>query len=524
MIIQIESLDQGISLGRIDQYLYPLYQAELQTGTFNPDTFRDLFGAFCLKLSEIIPLFSERVTAMFGGLPTGQALTLGGCHQDGSDAANPLTFLMLDVLEALKTRQPNWHARISPHSSSAYLQRVYQLIAQGGGSPAVYNDAVILPALKKQQFPPEQIYNYATVGCVEPALPGISFTSSDAALFNAAMAMELVLGEGKRLRGRLPGRKRSPHSIQLNRIQSFAEFKTAVFDELQAQLAILKRTLDQIEIANARFHPTPFASLTVQGCLDKAIDLARGGALINASGIQAVGIADLANSLAAIEEMVFRQQRYSLTEVARACARNFKGTQHMRAHLQKAAKFGNDQARVDELAAEVISEFEKQVSQYRNTRGGRWMAGGYSMTCHRAFGSHMAALPSGRLAGESLADGIAPADGSDRLGPTASLNSCVRLDHTKLANGVNLNMKIDADTLHTKGGAAILGALLGGYFDQGGMQVQVNVLDHKVLEDAVKHPERHRNLLVRISGYCAYFVDLSPAMQQELLDRSLQKL
>jgi formate C-acetyltransferase len=174
--------------------------------------------------------------------------------------------------------------------------------------------------------------------------------------------------------------------------------------------------------------------------------------------------------------------------------------------------------------AKVTEIFDDSVSRHTNTRGGRWMPGFYSMTCHRGFGESTSALPSGRLAGESLADGLAPSDGSDRLGPTASLNSVAALDHQRFGNGINLNLKFDANTLMDEKGRDLLGALVKGYFDQGGMQVQVNVLDAAVLHAAKEHPERYRNLLVRISGYSAYFVDLTPAMQQEIIDRTQQQV
>lgn len=523
LLIQVESLDQGISLGRIDQYLYPLYLKEKEAGTLDEAAFKNQFSAFCLKLSEIIPLFSDRLTAMFGGLPNGQALTLGGITAEGKDATNPVTFMLLDVLDKFKTRQPNWHARVAKNSSARYLEKVYEIIASGGGSPALYNDDVILPALRRQDFPEDRLYNYATVGCVEPALPGESFTSSDAAIFNIPVALDIVLGEGKRIDAGIFSSRIGKRSTRLKNIKTFEMLKEEVFLELAHRIEQLKISLDKIELANARIHPTPLSSLTVKGCLESARDLSQGGASINASGIQGVGIADLANSLEAIREYVYERKEYSLTDIANACIANFANDASMQARLLRAPKYGNNKDSVDTLAAEITVEFDRLVSLNTNTRGGRWMPGGYSMTCHRSFGSHMAALPSGRVKGESLADGIAPGDGTDMLGPTASLNSTIKLNQVIFSNGVNLNMKFDAKTLTDAGGSKILNALLGGYFDQGGMQVQVNVLDQAVLEDAMLNPDNHRNLLVRISGYCAYFVDLTPAMQQELLDRTQQK-
>jgi pyruvate formate-lyase/glycerol dehydratase family glycyl radical enzyme len=506
MVIQIESLDQGISLGRMDQYLYPLYLKEVAQGTFEPNAFRDLFCAFCLKLSEVIPLFSDRLTEMFAGLPIGQAITLGGINRHGEDASNALTFLLLDVIDQFKTRQPNWHARISTNSDDTYVSRVFEVIGRGGGSPAVFNDDVIMPALGKRFDAPERLWDYATIGCVELGIAGASCTSSDAALFNYARILETVLG----------------HSKTIRNVHSMADLMAALEAELRTQVAFLKENLDAIETSSRVHHPVPFSSLTVEGCIEQARDFTAGGARFNASGIQAIGLADLANALAAIETLVFERQEISLMDMAGACRKDFEGSPALQAKMAGLGKFGNDNSRVDHIASELMALFDRVISENVNTRGGRWMAGVYSMTCHRSMGRKMGALPSGRLAGAPLADGIAPTDGSDCLGPTASLNSVAHLDPDTMPNGINLNLKFDANTLKGKAGASLLKGLIKGYFRQGGMQVQINVLDPQVLLDAQENPENHRNLLVRISGYSAYFVDLSPQMQDEIIARTLQ--
>lgn len=514
MVIQIESIEQGISLGRIDQYLYPLYLKEVAEGTFDADAFRDLICAFCLKLSEIIPLFSEQATELFAGLPSGQALTLGGLDEAGEDASNELTFLFLDVIDKFKTRQPNWHARLSKQSGEVYTRRLFNIIRSGGGSPALYNDDVIMSSMAKRFDAPDQIWNYATVGCVEPALPGISFTSSDAAIFNFARILERILehfsNENEMVRQ------------EAESICSMEELTGVLEAELRLGIKELKTGLDLMETMNRESHPLPFSSLTVQGCIEKAQDLSAGGALYNASGIQGVGIADLANSLAAIETVVFEQKEMTLAELAEACATNFEGREDLQARLSAMEKFGNDNKRVDNWANDMVALFDRVISEQTNTRGGRWMPGFYSMTCHQPMGRSMSALPSGRASGQPLADGLAPADGTDCLGPTASLNSIAGIEPSHLPNGINLNIKFDAGTIKGANGAALLEGLIKGYFRQGGMQVQVNVLDSQVLRDARVAPEKHRNLLVRVSGYSAYFVDLTPEMQDEIIARTCQ--
>ncbi len=516
LVIQIESVDQGISLGRMDQYLFPLYCEQKNRGGLDDDV-RDLFAAFCLKLSEVVPLFSRRATEYYAGLPSGQALTIGGEDADGNDATNRLSFLFLDVMEGFKTRQPNWHARISRASSSAFVQRVVEVLAGGGGSPALYNDDVIMPAMVERGNAKEKVWNYATVGCVEPALSGESFTSSDAAIFNLAIAMEWLLGGRRRL-----AKNERIERPWLGKIHSLDQLLAELEEQTNERIAQLKGSLDAIERASADYYPTPFSSLLIGGCIENATDSTRGGALYNASGIQAVGVADLANSLAVIDELVFKKGLYDLEAIADACATDFEGQDLLLSRARRIAAFGNDDRRVDELANRVALLFDRCVSRHTNTRGGQWMPGYYSMTCHQGFGQRMAAMPSGRRAGRPLADGLAPSDGSDLLGPTASLNSVARLDHSRFGNGINLNIKFDSETVAGVEGHAALEALVSGYFAQGGMQLQINVLDPAVLEEAMRDPDSHRNLLVRISGYCAYFVDLTPAMQQELIDRTRQ--
>ncbi|MBW2725132.1 MAG: hypothetical protein JRE71_12145, partial [Deltaproteobacteria bacterium] len=400
LIIQIESIDQGISLGRMDQYLYPIYRDQKNRGEIDDDEARELFAAFCLKLSEVIPLFSRRTTEYYAGLPSGQALTIGGVDENGDDASNELSYLLLDVMEGFKTRQPNWHARISRNSDPEYIRRVVSVVAGGGGSPALYNDDVIMPAMVERGVAKQKVWNYATVGCVEPALSGESFTSSDAAIFNLAIAMEWLFAGGQRL---VQGESRE--RPWLAEIRSLDELIDKLEVQTRDRLSNMKTSLDAIERSGAEHFPTPFSSLTIGGCIENATDSTRGGAWYNASGIQAVGVADLANSLAMIDELVFERELYTLEQIANACATNFEGQELLLARARKISGFGNDEPRVDALAGRVALLFDRCVSDHTNTRGGSWMPGFYSMTCHQGFGRGMAAMPSGRLAGEPLADG-----------------------------------------------------------------------------------------------------------------------
>jgi formate C-acetyltransferase len=261
--------------------------------------------------------------------------------------------------------------------------------------------------------------------------------------------------------------------------------------------------------------------MLLQGCMELGIDATAGGATYNGSGVQGIGVADIADSLAAVDEVVMQRQLCDMATLVTALKANFKGHENLRGHLLKAPKFGNDEASVDRYAELVMGLFADSLARFTNTRGGPYFAGFYSVTAHVAFGETCGALPSGRRAGQPLANGLSPASGAERLGPTAALSSVAGLKLIQHArNGVNLNLKLDRSTVAGSNGARILGGLIRGYFKRGGMQVQVNLLDPDQLEAARDHPERYPWLLVRVSGYSAYFNDLSPEMKQEIIDRA----
>lgn len=517
MAIQIESLDQGISLGRIDQYLFSYYEQELREN--GQERAMELFMAFFIKLSEVIPLFSNRLTRYFSGLPSGQAVTLGGMDEHGNCAANSLTALLLDIIPLLPLRQPNWHARINQHSQNWYKEQIACTLAKGTASPAVYNDDVIMPAMKKAGFPEQYLWNYATVGCVEPALPGISFTSSDSALVNIAYPLWQLMNNvtpSYRLSGK------PIHPQELHSITDCNSLLLAYEALLNNLLDELGYCLNHIERANAREHPVPLSSLLIEKCIESGNDSTEGGAFFNASGIQAVGFANVVDSFYAIDRLVFQEKDISLIEFAKAVRKNFRGHEKLLQKIHSFPKYGNDHDDVDHFATRIASVYAKLLSHRVNTRGGKYIPGMYSMTCHHGFGQHLGALPSGRLAGAGLANGIAPSDGCDLGGPTASLNSVSVFSHLDYPNGVNLNLKLQ--TVGFDGEPLILQRLIEGYFQRNGMQLQLNMLNADKLLDAMKNPEANRNLLVRVSGYSAYFTDLSPEMQKEIVGRMNHKL
>ncbi|MCP4664752.1 MAG: formate acetyltransferase [Deltaproteobacteria bacterium] len=514
--INLESLDNANSPGRMDQYLYPYYQKDVERGILTREGAKELVSAFSIKMSEIIPVFSRLITNIHGGMFNGQVVTVGGTDHEGKDASNELSHIFLEVMDGLRMRQPNYHARVHESAPEPYLDKVYETLSRGGNSPALYNDDVIVKTLVKNGYDIHDARNYTAVGCVEPVSQGKSFSSTDAALFNVPIMLELALNQGRRFGSFL---RAGIKTMPVSKMTSMDDVKRAFEAQLQYGIDRLLKDLQAVERANATYHPTPFTSMLLQGCLEKGVCSTSGGATYNFSGIQCVGPADTGDSLYAISQAVFTEKRIRLTALVDLLKRDLPDKKHL-AYLRGLGKFGNDNEEVDAYTGYVLDVFSKNLEERKNTRGGKYTTGVYSVTAHQYFGKITGTLPNGRKKGESFASGIAPSNGQDRKGPTAMLNSVNRIDLSKFANGINLNVKLDANTIRGEKGLRALRDLFATYFRRGGMQIQLNVLDPSLLLKARDNPAAYPGLLVRVSGYSAYFNDLTPDMQDEVLGRT----
>ena len=514
--INNESLDNSVCPGRMDHYLYPYYKKDLKKGVLTRDQAKELVSAFSIKMAEIVPVFSKYITRTHGGFFNGQIVNVGGTHKNGEDSTNELSMIFLEVMDELRMRQPNYTARIHRNSPKEYLDRIYEILSKGANSPSLYNDEVIVPVLKKNRVKIGDARNYTPVGCVEPVAQGTSFSSTDAALFNTAIMLELALNQGRRF-GRMAqvGVRTKPVS-EMKCIEDVQEaFEIQMFHGMNRML----RDLQAIEKANAKYHPTPLTSMLLEGCLENGTCSTRGGARYNFSGIQCVGLVDVGDSLAAIQQAVFQDKKLSMEELT-AHLKNNLADARWRHYLLGLPKFGNDDPNADAWTAYVLDVFKAALDGKTNTRGGKYTTGVYSVTLHEYWGSVTSALPNGRRMDESLSNGMAPSNGQDRKGPTALLNSMNRLDFSKTDNGINFNVKFDANTVGTPTGCMAMQSIFSTYFKRGGMQAQINVLDPKVLIEARDNPEAYPHLLVRVSGYSAYFNDLTPMMKEELIRRT----
>jgi formate C-acetyltransferase len=513
--LNLESLDNSVSPGRLDQVLWPWAEADLAAGRIDRAGLRELVGCFTVKLCEIVPVFSRRMTRIHGGLFNGQVVVVGGVDRDGRDAVNELTWAFLDAMDELRMRQPNYHARLHRGSPAAYVSRVASMLRDGSGAPSLMNDDVVVPMLEDRGVSLADARDYSPVGCVEPVACGRTFGSTDAALVNVALCLERALGLK-------PGGARAPDAAGCTTIDGVLHLLKLQVDDLFDDLV---SDLRAIEEANARLHPTPLTSALIAGCLERGLDATAGGARYNASGVQPVGVVDVADSLAAIDDVVFRRRRCTMAQLVDAARADFAGAETLQGHLLRAPKYGNDDPRADRLVRDVATLCASSLARHgNNTRGGPYLTGLYSVTAHVAFGETTGALPSGRRAGRPLANGLSPANGMDRRGPTASLDSAAAADQRRVGrNGVNVNLKLDRASLAGARGARALEGLIRGYFDLGGMQLQVNVVDPAVLLEAARDPAAHPWLLVRVSGYSAYFADLAPEVRQEIVERSLNR-
>ena len=436
-------------------------------------------------------------------MSSASGITLGGRTADGSDAVNLVSHLFLVAYDQMRLRQPNLHVRVHPDSSPAFMARCYEVLKKGGGMPAFFNDDAIVGALGAARVAEAHARDYAIVGCAEWGAPYRSFPAAGACFVSLPHVLEFTLREGT------AGALVDTESV-------LAAFRARLRDTL----ALVTDGNNAIELTHARHRPTPLLSILVGGSIERGKDVTAGGADYNPTGLQGVGLADVVDSLATIEQMVFTEGRLTLSELIDACERDFATDRSLHAAISsRVPKYGEDCPETEELAARVSEIFIEEVARFVNPRGGHYVAGFWGMTTHQGFGRRLGALPSGRKAGQALANGASPYTGWDRQGPTASLSSAASV--ATPPNGCVVNQKIDPALVRGESGNRLLNGLVRGYFAKGGSQVQLNVLDRGLLLEARRCPERHRGLVVRISGYSAYFNDLTDEMKDELIARSL---
>ncbi|MCD8154925.1 MAG: glycyl radical protein [Clostridiales bacterium] len=565
-LLQLESSGHSISPGRFDQYMYPYYRADMDSGRITREYAQELMDCIWVKLNDLNKCRDAVSAEGFAGYSLFQNLIAGGQNGEGVDVTNDLSIMCLQASMHVRLPQPSLSIRVWNGSPHEFLIKAAELTRTGIGLPAYYNDEVIIPALQNRGLSLADAREYNIIGCVEPQKAGKTEGWHDAAFFNMCRPLELVFSDGMDR-----GERVGPATGDVTKMQTFEEFFDAYRKQMEYCISLLVNADNAIDVAHAQRCPLPFLSCMVDDCLKRGKTVQEGGAVYNFTGPQGFGIANMADSLYAVRQLVYRDKTVSMAELKEALAWNYgKGLDaqsaadvasevltklrasgvEVNAQMAQAVvsslvgmtpeakkkarfeeihdlidavpKYGNAIPEVDYFAREVAYTYTKPIQNYKNPRGGQFQAGLYPVSANVPLGRQTGATPDGRYAHTPVADGVSPSAGKDTNGPTATATSVSRLDHYIVSNGTLFNQKFHPSALSGREGLEKFVALLRGYFDQKGMHVQFNVVDRQTLLDAQEHPEKYSHLVVRVAGYSALFTTLSRSLQDDIIRRTEQ--
>lgn len=507
-----------LSLGRVDQYLYPYYESDLKAGRISKEQALEVIEEYYVKLAtELIMLVQvgkDSGSEMGVGSNT---VTVGGLDRRGNDATNELSYLFIEAHDRLRALANNLSVRVSEKTPPDFLEGACRSYRSTSGL-AMFNDEVIVPELEKDGLSLEDARDYSIVGCVEPTSTGSSFACTAGNDISLAGVLEMALNEGGTL---FSGKRVGAATPDPRTFQTFEDVKRAFARQLAFNVERLVKAVELLDRAYAEQFPSPLLSSAMEGCLESGMDITRGGAKYNHGSITGRGLGTVADSLAALRWAVFEQGLLSMEELVHLLGRNFRGGERIRRELlRRAPKYGSDDPGADELARWVAEVFCGEVRKHPCGRGGYYRPGIFSYGVHVVDGLYLGATPDGRLAGEPVSNGISPVNGSERKGPTAVLRSAAEAASPPLSDGTALNMRLSPGLLKTDESVEKLASLVRGYFAMGGRHVQFNVVDTETLRDAQANPEKYPDLVVRVSGYCAYFTDLGRSIQDDIIART----
>lgn len=510
VILQYESNASSLSIGRFDQYMLPFYQASLSQGE-EPAFLKELLESLWVKCNDVVLLRSTSSARYFAGFPTGYTALLGGLTESGRSAVNVLSFLCLDAYQSVQLPQPNLGVRVNELIDRSFLLKTAETIRLGTGIPQIFNDEVVVPAFLNRGVSLEDARDYAVVGCVELSIPGKTYGLHDIAMFNLLKVMEIAMQENEGNAG-----------------LTYEELLEHIRSKINHYIALMAEGSNICDIGHRDWAPVPLLSSFISDCLDAGKDITEGGARYNFSGVQGIGIANLSDSLYALKGLVFEQQRLSFNELLAVLKANFATPdgEKIRARLiNRFEKYGNDIDDVDNISAELLRHYCKEVEKYRNPRGGQFTPGSYTVSAHVPLGAVVGATPDGRFAGEQLADGgLSPMLGQDMQGPTAVLKSVSKLDNYLLSNGTLLNVKFTPATLEGDAGLQKLADFLRAFTQLKLQHIQFNVVNADTLREAQQRPQDFAGLVVRVAGYSAFFVELSKEIQDDIIRRTAHQL
>lgn len=506
--------------GRMDQYLYPYYKADIESGAMTEEEAQELLDCLWVKFAEPC-LFQDAVTAEFAaGYPMFQNVCVGGVTTSGQDAVNDLSYLILQATMDVQLYQPSLSVRYSmAKNPNKFLRKVVELIRLGTGFPAFHNDDIGIRMLMNKGIPLREAFDWNPCGCVETNLEGRLRHYTALADINLGGMIEFVMTNGI---NRKSGRKVSVETGDPAKFTDYETFKEAVKEQIRyAVRAVVKGSHVIDDVCMDRV--VPALSLTFKECIENCSDYAWGGAKYNTgNGIIMIGVADLINSMAAVKHLVFDTKQVSMQDMVTALDQDFENQDFLRKLCENAPKYGNDDEVTDEIAGEMFTFIADEIEKYES-KFGTMTPGILPVSGNTPFGLEVGALPSGRKAWKPLADGVSPNGGTDKEGPGAVLKSVSHLPHDRFVQGTLLNMKVDPEMLESENGLQQMMALLKSMCTLGVFHVQFNVIKRETLLKAQKNPDEYRGLLVRVAGYTAYFTELGEDVQNEIIARTEQE-
>ena len=507
----------SLNPGRFDQYMDPYYEADLQKNAITPDFAQELIDALWLKYSEWVWTISANTADYFAGYNQFQNLTVGGKTREGRDGTNPVTFMALKATEEVKSHQPGLSVRVHADCPKEFLDGVTHLVSKGTGFPAIHSDSVGYQMLLNAGYEPDDARDWNNCGCVVPHYRKTGEWTA-AVNMNFGSALEYALNEGKSL---MTGEKMGLDEKPAGTFASYEEVEDAFyrqFDNLCRHAIILTVEAQRLHVEMV---PRPFLSSCIEHCMESGTDLSRGGAKYNIGPvITGIGLAVVANSLAAVKKLVFEDKVCDMATLAKALQADWAGYEDLREQAKAAPKYGNDDDYVDSIAQKLANHFYHEIHQYKDIFGSPFLTAFMGISNYIPMGRVLGATPDGRKGGEPSSEGVSPFVGTDTSTPLAAMRSTAKLNQEVHSGGTLLNLRLNPELVATKRGQANLGAMVQTLFSLGAFHVQFNCISSDTLRDAQAHPENYKDLLVRVAGYSTQFVNLSKSMQDAIIART----
>ena len=532
LILQIESNGHSLSYGRFDQYMYPYYDRDIKNGNITETEALELLTCLWIKTLTINKVRSQAHTLSSAGSPMYQNVTIAGQTTDKKDAVNDLSFLVLKSVAQTRLTQPNLTVRYHKNINKQFLDECVEVMRLGFGMPALNNDEIIIPSFMDWGVKEEDAYNYSAIGCVETAVPGKwGYRCTGMSYINFPRMLLCTMNNGVDLTSNKRFTKGYGYFTEMESYEELLKAWDKTVREITRYSVIVENVIDK---ASERDVPDVLCSALTDDCIARGKTIKEGGAVYDfISGLQ-VGIANMADCLAAIKKLVYEEKKITRQELWDAILDDFSSPKNKKIQemlISEAPKYGNDDDYVDQLIVEAYDSYIDEIKKYPNTRykrgpiGGIRYAGTSSISANVGQGMSTMATPDGRNAFEPLAEGCSPAHNSDKNGPTAVFKSVSKLRTNKITGGVLLNQKMTPQMLSTEENRQKLELLIQTFFNRlHGYHVQYNIVSKETLIDAQKHPEKHKDLIVRVAGYSAFFNVLSKKTQDDIIGRTEQSL